>query len=396
MRQTALLFLKLGFLAFGGPSAHVAMLEDEVVERRSWMSRQHFLDLVGATNLIPGPNSTQMMMHVGWERHGLPGLLAAGGLFILPAALLTGICAWAYVAYGQLPMIEPLLFGIKPAILAVILVAIWRLGRKAVKDWRFLLLGVAVATAVWVGVDELLALFVGAVVGALWFRFSSRDSRPAAGTRARSIWPVAGIAWRQIVSASATPVTVAASGTAAVAAVASGPTLESLGLFFLKVGSILYGSGYVLIAFIEGDLVQQLGWLTGDQLLDAVAIGQFTPGPILSTATFVGYLLLGVPGAVVSTVAIFLPSFVLVPILNPLIPRMRRNPWASAFLDGINVSAVALMAAIMGRLALSTLTTWQAGLIAVLSVVAVLRFKVHSLWLVIGGALLGYLLATTT
>lgn len=383
MRQTALLFLKLGFLAFGGPSAHLAMLEDEVVERRDWMSRQHFLDLIGATNLIPGPNSTQMMMHVGWERHGLRGLLAAGGLFILPAALLTGLCAWAYVTYGQLPRVEPLLFGIKPAILAVILAAIWRLGGKAVKDWRHLLLGLAVAGAIWFGASELPTLFVGAVVGALWFRLGGQGTGSAAGaTKVRSFWPAA------VFSFPAAAITATVTATA--------PTLERLGLFFLKVGSILYGSGYVLIAFIEGELVQQLGWLTGEQLLDAVAIGQLTPGPILSTATFVGYLLLGVPGAVVGTVAIFLPSFVLVPILNPWIPRMRRNPWAGAFLDGINVSAVALMAAVMVRLALTTLTSWQAVLIAVLAGVAVLRFKVHSLWLVIGGALLGYLLAATT
>ncbi len=373
--ETARLFLKLGILAFGGPSAHIAMLEDEVVERRQWMSRQHFLDLVGATNLIPGPNSTQMMMHVGWERHGVAGLLVAGGLFILPAALLTIFFAWLYVTFGELPRVQPLLSGIKPAIIAVILAAVWRLGKSAVKNWRLALLGTAVLAAILLGVGELPVLFLGALGGAVWLRISSRP-----------------LTMPTLFALPLVPASAASLGSETVPEqVVQGATLPGLGLFFLKVGSILYGSGYVLVAFLEGDLVGRFGWLTQDQLLDAIAIGQMTPGPLLTTATFIGYLLMDIPGAIVSTVAIFLPSLVLVPILNPVIPRLRSRPWASLLLDAVNVTAVALMAAVTLRLAGAAATTWPTRLIAVLAILGVLRFKLHAAWLVGGGAALGLL-----
>ena len=382
--ELAALFLKLGVIAFGGPAAHVAMLEDEVVERRRWLSRQHFLDLIGATNLVPGPNSTEMTMHVGYERAGWRGLFVAGGCFILPAVAITGVLAWLYVGYGALPEVEPFLYGIKPAVLAVILGALWKLGKKAVKGWRFAVLAAAVAAAVLLGVGEVWALLVGGLVGTVALRASGWDS----STAARLV-----------------PVLFLQRGAAAGAAVgaaagaAAGVSLWKLFFFFLKVGSVLYGSGYVLVAFLEGGLVGDLGWMTQGQLLDAIAIGQFTPGPVLSTSTFVGYVVAAaagldpVAGAAAATLGIFLPSFVFVWILNPLIPRLRRSAWLSAFLDAVNASAVALMAAVTVELAVDTLVSWPAVAIAVVAAVAALRFKANAVWLVLGGAVAGWLLA---
>ena len=372
--EIARLFFKLGLIAFGGPAAHIAMMEDEFVTRRQWISREHFLDLVGATNLIPGPNSTEMTMHLGYERGGWPGLFLAGGCFIFPATVLTGTLAWFYVTYGSLPEVEPFLYGIKPAVIAIILGALWKLGKKALKDWRFVILGLAVAIAVLMGVGEITALLIGGVVGMLWFRAAGpKDS----GTAARFI---------PILFQDNTAVGMA--GGAATAA--AGISLWKIGFFFLKIGAILYGSGYVLVAFLEGGLVDDYGWLTQTQLLDAIAIGQFTPGPVLTTSTFIGYILSGTPGAVVATLGIFLPSFLFVLILNPLIPKLRQSVWASAFLDAVNVSAVALMAAVTIELGMETLTGWQSWAIALISALLVLRFKVNAVWIVLGSAVLGW------
>lgn len=371
--QTARLMLKLGVLAFGGPSAHIAMLEDEVVERRGWMSRQHFLDLVGATSLIPGPNSTQMMMHVGYERAGWAGLFVGGLSFVLPAAAITLALAVLYVSFGTVPAVESFLWGIKPAVLIIILAAAWRLGRGALKSWEEVAVGVAVLVAVALGVNEILAFFVCAVVGALVLILMRRQTSGVG----LALLPALGDATTK--------------GLESVVE-ALPPTLASLGLFFLKVGAVLYGSGYVLVAFLEGDLVGRYGWLTHQQLLDAIAIGQMTPGPVLTTATFVGYLLLGVPGAVVATTAIFLPSLFLVGILNPVIARLRARPWASSFLDSVNSAALALMVVVVFKLAAASLTSWQAWLIAILSAVSVFRLRLHSAWLILGAAVLGYLL----
>lgn len=401
LAETAALFLKMGCLAFGGPSAHIAMLEDEVVTRRGWLDRQHFLDLVGATHLIPGPNSTEMMLHVGYERHGLLGLAVAGALFVLPATILTGLCAWAYVSYGTLPQVAPLFYGMKPAILALILLAVWRLGRGAVRDWRHAVVGLAVALAVLSGTDEIVTMFAGGILGALALR--ATDSWR--GRRGGAPPAVAALAAGAVAEASAAAPralapglgSASAGGLAAGAVVvsggaspAAGVSLVTLALFFLKVGAILYGSGYVLVAFLEGGLVGELGWLSREQLLDAVAIGQFTPGPVLSTATFVGYLVAGTAGAGVATAAIFLPSFVFVLILNPWVPKLRGNAWSAAFLDAVNVTAVGLMVAVMIELASVTLTGWLAWAIALASAVAVLRFRIHAAWLVPAGALVGY------
>jgi chromate transporter len=382
--ELARLFLKLGCVAFGGPAAHIAMYEDEVVRRRGWMSAEHFLDLVGATNLIPGPNSTEMTMHVGYERAGRAGLVVAGVCFILPAALITGGLAWLYVQYGTLPAAAPFLDGIKPAVLAIILGAVWRLGRTAVKSARVLAVGVAVLIAVLAGLNEVVALLIGGVVGMLWLRLGS--GRVSDGTKLLAVplgTPFAKLAGLGSLGAG-------------LSAAAAGAPLWKLGLFFLKVGAILYGSGYVLIAFLHGDLVAGYGWLTNQQLLDAVAIGQFTPGPVLSTATFIGYVIAGAPGAVVATVAIFLPSFFFVLILNPLIPRLRSWPWTAAFLDSINVSALALMVAVTLQLGTVVLTAWPAWVIAALAAVLTLRFRVNAAWVVVGAAAAGWVLSAVT
>ena len=380
--ELARLFFKLGVIGFGGPAAHIAMMEDEVIERRGWIDRQHFLDLIGATNLIPGPNSTEMTMHVGYARAGWLGLFVAGGSFIFPAALLTGLFAWAYVEFGTLPAVEPFLLGIKPAVMAVILGALWRLGKKAVKSALLAGLGVAVSAALLLGVSEVPALLIGGVVGMLILVLLGHDGTNGAAPPLKS---------KASSPTKAGLLLLAQPAAAGAAGVAGGVSLWKLGLFFLKVGAVLYGSGYVLIAFLEGDLVGGYGWLTQQQLLDAIAIGQFTPGPVLTTATFIGYVLAGVPGAIVATLAIFLPSFVFVGILHPIVPRLRKSKWTAAFLDAVNVSAVALMAVVtllLGRSVLISPLTW--GIFLVAAVLA-LRYKVNAAWLVLGGAIVGWL-----
>ncbi len=373
--EIARLFFKLGLIAFGGPAAHIAMMEDEFVTRRKWVSREHFLDLIGATNLIPGPNSTEMTMHLGYERGGWTGLFISGSCFIVPAAVLTGILAWFYVTYGALPQVEPFLYGIKPAVIAVILGAVWKLGKKAVKGWPFAVIGVVVAVAVLLGVGEIVALLAGGIAGMLWLRAIGYGE---SNTAARFI---------PILFQDTTAV--AAAGGVAVASTIS---LWKIGFFFLKIGAILYGSGYVLVAFLEGGLVDELGWLTQAQLLDSIAMGQFTPGPVLTTSTFIGYILAQTPGAIVATLGIFLPSFIFVLILNPIIPKLRQSAWLSAFLDAVNVSAVALMIAVTILLSVDTLVNWQTWLIALVSVLLVLRFKVNAAWIVLGSAVLGWAL----
>jgi chromate transporter len=365
MGELVRLFLKLGFIGFGGPAAVIAMMDDEVVTRRKWLTRDHFLDLVGATNLIPGPNSTEMAMHVGYEQRGFGGLVVAGLCFILPAALMTGGLGWLYASYGEVPEVEPFLRGIKPAVLAIILGALWRLGKSAVKAWALVPIGAVVSVALLLGVNEVLAMLGGGLIG----------------LGGLYLWR------RRLVAFGVLPFIVGFLQTPKVEY-----SIWSLGWFFLKVGAVLYGSGYVLIAFLEGGLVQTYGWLTEQQLLDAVAIGQFTPGPVLTTATFIGVFLGGWQGGAIATAAIFLPSFVFVSILNPLIPRLRKSTLMGSFLDAVNVSAVALMLVVTIRLGISVLTGWAPTVIFLLAAVASLRFKVNAVWLVAGGALLGLLL----
>ncbi|ERN41894.1 chromate transporter, chromate ion transporter (CHR) family [Rubidibacter lacunae KORDI 51-2] len=376
--EIAGLFLKLGTIGFGGPAAHIAMMEEEVVERRQWLTREHFLDLLGATNLIPGPNSTEMAIHVGYTRGGLPGLAIAGICFIFPAVTITAALAAIYVAFGALPQAEWLLLGIKPAVLAVILGALWRLGKKAIKTWKLAVIGAIVAALLMAGLNEVGALLVGGAVGMVWLRLSNRDATENA----------ANLVLGTLLSGIALRVAAATAGDRP----ADAAPLWQLGLAFLKVGCVLFGSGYVLVAFLEGEVVAR-GWLTQQQLLDAIALGQFTPGPVLSTATFVGYTMAGWSGALVATLGIFLPSFIFVAVLNPLVPRLRRSPWTAAFLDAVNASAVALMAVVTVRLGYATLLQPNVNAIAIvtaaIAAVLLFRFRLNSAWIVLFGAAVG-------
>ena len=367
LMEVAKVFFKLGVISFGGPAAHISMMEEEVVEKRKWMDRQHFLDLVGATNLIPGPNSTEMTMHCGHERAGIPGLFVAGIAFVFPAVVITGIFAYLYAEYGQLPNVEPFVFGIKPAVLAIIAGAVIKLGKKAVKNWQLAFLGILVLASTFLGVNEILALLGAGVLGAIFFYFTSKSK-----AELKSFLP---LLLFQVPAASI-------------------KTISAVNVFwtFLKVGAVLYGSGYVLFAYLDAELVSN-GWLTRQQLMDAVAIGQFTPGPVLSTATFIGYQLSGIWGAVAATVGIFLPSFLFVLLLNPLVPKMRKSLFLKHFLNSVNVAAVAVMVAVLIVMSIDTLYDWRAIVIAVISFIVTFGFKkVNAMWTVIGGALLGYLL----
>lgn len=375
VREVVTLFIKLGVIAFGGPAAHIAMMQREVVKERKWMSQQHFLDLVGATNLIPGPNSTEMALHCGFHRAGWRGLLVSGVSFILPATLITGVLAWIYAEYRTVPQLAAFMYGIKPAVIAIILAAVFQLGRKALKNWQLGVVGFAVMVMSFAGISEIAAILIGGAGGMLWLRLITHSDAKQFG-----LFPIFSLKPALLYSG---------------AAGVSGASLPHLFLVFLKIGAVLFGSGYVLVAYLDGELVTKLGWLTKAELLDAIAIGQFTPGPVLSTATFVGFQVQGVWGAVLATVGIFLPSFIFVAMLNPLIPKLRQSGWASAFLDAVNVSALGLMLAVTLDLGRSALTDWKAVLIAALSVAVVFRFKkIGSAWIVVGGAVLGLLLET--
>ena len=366
LAEISLAFLRVGLIAFGGPAAHLALLEDEFVSRRGWLSRQRFLDLMGATNLIPGPNSTEMTMHLGYERAGALGLFVAGTSFVLPAALLTGLLAWCYLQFGTLPGAAPVLTSIRPAILVVILGAVWKLGRKAVTDSRLGAIAVGVAGLVWLGLGEVPALVVGGAVGMLCLRV------PQLLSSAISIVATLCVSTRTLL---------AAGGESA--------DLAKLGLFFVKIGSVLYGSGYVLIAFLEGGLIDDYGWVTRQQLLDAIAAGQFTPGPVLTTATFLGFLIGGAAGAAIATICIFLPAFVFAWILNPLVRRLRRSPTSAAFLNAVNASAVGLMAVVAVDLARATLSSGFALAIAVAAAMALFVARWRTAWIVVAAAALG-------
>ncbi len=390
LRELAALFLKLGTISFGGPAAHIALLEAEVVGKRQWVTRQQFLDMLGAANLIPGPTSTEMAINVGFVRAGWMGLCVAGASFILPAAVITGAFAWAYVRFGALTQAVSVLAGIKAAVIAVIAIAIWRLGKTAVKDVGLAVLGGLSLAAFFLGVNAIAILFGGGLAGMLARRaasFRSSGASLVAPLLARQAGTVraAGGTWTWLRPFAAVAV-------ASAAAVAR-PSVYKIGLFFLKVGAVLYGGGYVLLAFLEQGLVQQQAWLTHQQLLDAVAIGQFTPGPVLSTATFIGYILGGVPGAAVATVAIFLPSFFYVALLAPVLFRLRQSAWMAAFLDAVNVCAVALMGGVTFRLAADALRGWPSWGIAAVALAVLLRWKVNPAWVVLSGGVAGLALA---
>jgi chromate transporter len=366
LTEVAALFLKLGFTAFGGPAAHTAIMHDEVVKRRKWLTDEEFLDLLGATNLIPGPNSTEMAIHIGYLRAGWPGLIAGGLGFILPTTLIVLGLSWLYVRFGSTPQIEWLMYGIKPVVIAIIAQALWNLGNKAFKNRLTAFIGVAVFALYFLRFNEIGLLLAGGLITMLIVNWRQLRNTPPA-----ILLPLGGMGLSQLPIPFSLPV---------------------LFLTFLKIGSVLYGSGYVLLAFLRNDFVLRLGWLTDQQLIDAIAIGQVTPGPLFTSATFIGYILGGTPGALLATLGIFLPSFIFVLISNPLIPKIRNSTWAGSLLDGVNASSLGLMAGVTLQLAFSSLTDFYTVLIAVISLALLLRYRVNSTWLIAGGALAGYLI----
>lgn len=367
LAEIAKLFLKLGVIGFGGPAAHIALMQQEVVTRRQWMGAQHFLDLVGATNLIPGPNSTEMAMHIGRERAGGKGLIIAGICFILPAVIITGLVGWLYKQYGQLPNVRPFIYGIKPAIIAVILSAVFPLAKQSLKTVQLTIIGLAALVLSFLNINEIYIIFGAGLVSALLVTYKKQSNNTTNGIVAFLL---------QINSTTLLP---------------AAATNWKLFFVFLKIGAILYGSGYVLFAYIESELVAN-GILTHQQLTDAIAVGQFTPGPVFSAVTFIGYQLNGINGAIVSTIAIFLPSFLFVALLNPLVKKMRSSTAFAAFLDGVNVASVAVIIAVCYVLAKDAITDWRAVLIGIVSLLLLFIKKINSAYIILGGAIAGYLL----
>jgi chromate transporter len=381
LRDLATFFLRLGTTAFGGPAGHIAMMDDELVRRRHWLSREKFLDLLAASNLIPGPSSSELAIHIGYLLAGRPGLLVAGVCFILPAACMVGALAWTYVHFGALPAVSGILYGIKPVVIAVILQALWGLSRTAIKTKFLALVAILSAASSVLGLQPILLLLIAGASVALAdmvIRFirppHATAIGPFAALRSLTRWPI---------SLRAATTGVLAAGTTF--------SLGSLFLVFLKIGAVVFGSGYVLLAFLRADFVVHRGWLTDSQLTDAIAIGQVTPGPVFTTATFIGYLLHGASGAIVATIAIFLPAFLLVAASGPLLPRIRQSRIAGAFLDGVAVASLALMAVVAWQLARASITDVTTATLAVVSLFLLLRFRINSAWLVSLGALAGYL-----
>jgi chromate transporter len=377
LRELAFLFLKLGTTAFGGPAAHIAMMEDEVVRRRAWLSHEQFLDLLSATNLIPGPNSTEMAIHIGYQRRGWAGLIVAGGCFILPAALLVALIAWAYSRFGTMPAASGLLYGIKPVVIVIVLQALWGLAPVALKTKSLAAAGIAAAAFNVLGVHELVILF-GAGVAVPFYQWVVRQ-RKDFSTLALAVNAPSSL----LTLPSALPV-------AASTLFPFG--LWALFLFFLKVGSVLFGSGYVLLAFLRADLVDRWQWLTEKQLLDAVAVGQVTPGPVFTTATFIGYILAGPMGALVATIGIFLPAFLFVALSGLLLPRLRRSPAVAAFLNGVNVASFALMGVVTWHLGRAAVVDVPSAVLAIASAFLLIHFRVNSAWLVLGGGFVGFMI----
>lgn len=364
--ELAKLFLKLGIIGFGGPAVHIAMMQDEVVTKRKWLSEQHFLDLIGATNLIPGPNSTEMAIHIGHERAGWKGLVVAGFCFIFPAVLITGCIAWLYKKYGQLPAMQPFIYGIKPAIIAIILMAIFPLAKKSLKTIELVLIGLITLTLAILNYNQIYILFGSGILALLIS--SIRNST----INATNFIPITLIHFSKTTLVSTTNL--------------------NLFLVFLKIGAILYGSGYVLFAFLDAELVSK-GLLSRTTLIDAIAVGQFTPGPIFSSVTFIGYQMNGLSGAIVATIGIFVPSFLFVALLNPLVKKMRDSKTFSIFLDAVNVASIAVIVAICFQMGTDVITDWRTILIAIMSILIAFKYKkTNSVFIVLGGSLLGYIL----
>lgn len=362
------LFLKLGIIGFGGPAAHIALMQEQVVTRRQWMSSQHFLDLVGATNLIPGPNSTELAMHIGRERAGVKGLIVAGICFILPAVFITGLFAWLYKHYGQLPDVQPFIYGIKPAIIAVILSAIFPLAKQSLKTVQLGVIGLVALVLSLLNINEIYIIFGAGLVALLLVAHKKQHNDSTKGIVPFFLLQIPGntLLFTSVLN-------------------------WKLFFIFLKIGAILYGSGYVLFAYIESELVAR-GILTHQQLTDAIAVGQFTPGPVFSSVTFIGYQINGFSGAVVSTIAIFLPSFLFVALLNPLVKKMRNSIAFSAFLNGVNIASVAVIIAVCYELAKDAVTDWRSMLIGLASLLLLLTKKINTALIILGGGIVGYLL----
>lgn len=369
--SVSLFFLRLGATAFGGPAVYIAMMRDEVVSRRRWLTDAHFLDLLGATNLIPGPNAAEMAMHIGRLRAGWRGLVLAGLCFTAPATAITLAFAWSYVRFGSTPELSWVLYGVKPIVIGVMVNAIFSLSRPMVSRPLLLLLGGSVLALYFLGVNEIALLFGAGLVVVLWASLGHlRAEHPVAA------FALPGLPW------------LAGAG-------AAGASSFSLGVLFLtllKIGCILYGGGYVLVTFLRADFVDRLGWLTEQQLLDAVAAGQVTPGPLLSTVTFIGYILGSWPGALLATVGVFLPSFAVVAVAGPLIPSLRRLPWTAALLDGVSVGALALMAGVAWQLGRAAIVDVPTAVLAVVGAILLLRLRVNPTWLVLLGAASGFLI----
>lgn len=369
LKEVAGLFLKLGLVAFGGPAAHISMMQQEVVYKRKWMTEQHFLDLLGATNLIPGPNSTEMAIHLGYERAGWKGLIAAGVLFILPATFITGCFAWLYKEYGMLPQVQPFVYGIKPAIIAIILAAVYPLAKRSAKNFSLIMIGVASLAFALFDANEIYIMLGAGILMMIIHAIQTKKLNAASGVFF--------------------PFTLMQTPAASILTI----TNTQLFFSFLKIGSILYGSGYVLFAFLDTELVKK-GIITRQLLVDAIAVGQFTPGPVSSAVTFIGYQVNGFSGAAISTLGIFLPCFVFVALLNPLVKKMRSSKLFAAFLDAVNIASVAVIVAVCFAIGKESITDWRTIIIALLSMIVVFGFKkVNTVFIVLGGSLIGYLLS---
>jgi chromate transporter len=367
LKEIALFFLKLGTTAFGGPVVHIALMRKEVVVKREWLTEQHFLDLIGATNLIPGPNSTEMAIHIGQERGGWKGLIIAGFCFIMPAVLITGCFAWLYKSYGGLPQVQPFLYGITPSVIAVVLAAIYPLAKKSLQTVELGIIGVAALLLSLLGFSGILVLF-----GSGFFAMGLAAIRLKKNNTAATLFPL--FATNTLNQGFFAPVNI------------------RLFLSFLKIGAILYGSGYVLFAFLDSELVAH-GIISRRQLIDAIAVGQFTPGPVFSAVTFIGYQVNGINGAIISTIGIFLPSFLFVALLNPLIHKMRSSKLFAAFLNAVNVASIALIIVVCYQMGTDSLTGWRPVLIAVCSTFIVFKFKtINTAVIILGGSIIGYLL----
>lgn len=351
-KEISKVFFKLGILAFGGPAAHIAMMDEEIIQKRNWITRDKFIDLIGATNLIPGPNSTELAIHLGFERGGLLGLFIGGISFIFPAMVITLFFAYIYVEFGDMPQVGSILYGMKPVIIVIILRALFRLGKSVIKSRLYFILGILVIGVYMLGLAEIPLLLLSGFLGMLI------KNHPRIKGKFFSISPLA---------------------------------LITVFLIFLKIGSVLYGSGYVLLAFLEAEFVRKLGILTNKQLIDAIAVGQFTPGPVFTTVTFIGYLLRGFPGAIVATVGVFIPSFLLVWILNPLVPKLRNSSWLSGMLDGVNLGSLALMAVVSIKLAMASLIDPLSFIILIVSIFTLLRLEINAPWIILLGGVLGFL-----